>query len=190
MWFAAIKDWKLQLLLILNKMIFATEITVSLFVSGQYLDSPHAEKIPDNSKAGEQTGFVSIWSTLLLTAFLANPGIWQWVFPLISSSYLFYPVKRLRFYYRSTLRLSPFWLRPCSECEYWFGTLAWFWNQAVSVESVLAFNPLPFGTKAVTSGTNCLWPSPSKTGDVSLELCWFGPQPNSFGNKSSFWSGS
>ena len=79
MWVATIKDCKLQLLLTLNKLIFATEITVSLFVSGQHLDSPYGdpEKTLHNSKAGEQTGFVSTWSTLLLIAFLANPGVWR-----------------------------------------------------------------------------------------------------------------
>ena len=101
----------------------------------------------------------------------------------------FCPVKLLRFYYRFTLRLPPFWLRLCSVCEYSFGTWA-CWNQAVSVEKCASLQPIALWNKGITPGTNCLWPSPSKTGDVSLELYWFGPQPNSFGNKSSFWSGS
>ena len=64
-------------LLILNKLIFATEITGSLFVLGQHFGSPYGdpEKTPDNSKAGEQTDLVHTWSPLLLTAFLANPGV-------------------------------------------------------------------------------------------------------------------
>ena len=158
-------------------------------VSDQHLDSTYGDpdKTLDNSKCGEQTGFVSTWSILLLTAFLANPGIWQSFY--CQKLLPFCPVKLLRFYYRFTLRLPPFWLRLCSVCEYSFGTWA-CWNQAVSVEKCASLQPIALWNKGITPGTNCLWPSPSKTGDVSLELYWFGPQPNSFGNKSSFWSGS
>ena len=54
---------------------FATEITLNVLVSDQHLDSPYGdpEKTPDNSKAGEQTGFVSTWSTFVVHCFSCQP---------------------------------------------------------------------------------------------------------------------
>ena len=52
-----------------------------------------------------------------------------------------------------------FWLRLGSVCEYMFGNLVWFWNQTVSLELA------------------SLWPIPSGTEAISLELCNFSLGP-------------
>ena len=89
------------------------------------------QKAPKSSAAGEPTGVVPTLSLLLLTAFLTNPVVWGWVFLLDLSFHLLCILKLSRFYSVSILRFLPFWLRPCSVCEYSFGTLVWFWDQRV-----------------------------------------------------------
>ena len=110
---------------------------------------------------------------LLLTAFLTNPGVWGWVFLLDLSFHLLCILKLSRFYSVSILRFLPFWLRPCSVCEYSFGTLVWFLKSDCSSWNWLAFGPflLEHGMFHWSCADSAFGPIPFWIGAVILELC-------------------
>ena len=62
-------------LMIMNKSIFAGEITVSLFKVSIFGPHRDPEKTSNNWKVGAQTGVIPIMSSLMLDAFLRDPGV-------------------------------------------------------------------------------------------------------------------
>ena len=68
---------KLQCLVIPNKLFFFFWKNNLQSVVVQHSDGPYwnPEKTPKHFKADEQRGTVFTWSTLLLIAFLVNPGV-------------------------------------------------------------------------------------------------------------------
>lgn len=133
--------------LILNKSIWAGEITGHLSVLSQHFGDKYGdrEETPKDSVVGKQIVVVLTLNPLFLTAFLINPGVWGWVF-LLDPSFL--PLQVL---FGITLRCRPFWLRSlfCIWIYFWhFGFT--LWTQAVSTETLLAFSLIPLETGAVS----------------------------------------
>lgn len=75
--------------LILNKSIWAGEITGHLSVLSQHFGDKYGdrEETPKDSVVGKQIVVVLTLNPLFLTAFLINPGVWGWVF-LLDPSFL------------------------------------------------------------------------------------------------------
>ena len=62
-------------LMIMNKPIFAGEITVSLFKVSIFGPHRDPEKTSNNWKVGAQTVVIPALSSLMLDAFLRDPGV-------------------------------------------------------------------------------------------------------------------
>ena len=61
--------------MIMNKLIFAGEINVSLFNVSIFGPHRDTEKTSNNWKVGAQRGVIPTLSSLILDAFLRDPGI-------------------------------------------------------------------------------------------------------------------
>ena len=84
------------------------------------------------------------------------------------------------------LKVSSFWLKPCSPCEYSFGTLVWFETRLFHW-SRLTFIPFPLEHKLLILKLASLQQIPVGRWVVSLKQCqFFQLSADSFG-KADFW---
>ena len=128
-------------LLILNKPIFAGEISCSLFVSGQCLGGPYREQRILLTAPWLMSKLVQDpqLSPLLPTTFLIDPRVWRYVFLPVQTYALFVP-EALQALFWIYLKILSFWLRTSSVCKNSFGLSVWFWDQSIHWRW-LAFGP-------------------------------------------------